>query len=761
MKILLTGHQGYIGTILAPMLQRAGHDVTGLDSGLFSHGNLGQAPDDIPTLSLDVRDTRVEQLRDFDAVIHLAGLSNDPLGDLNPECTYDINHRASVRLAELAKQAGVERFLFASSCSLYGAAADQGMLDEHAHFNPVTPYGESKVRVEADVSRMADDRFSPTYLRCATAYGVSPRLRADLVVNNLVGYAFLQGEVLLKSDGTPWRPLVHIEDIARAYVAILHAPRELVHNEAFNVGRTEENYQIRQVAELVESVVPGSEVRCAKGAGPDTRCYVVDCTKIEQKLPEYQPRWTVRDGIEELYQAYKDHELTRDEFLGPKFMRIQQIKRLQSHGRLDADLRWIGGPTDPAPEFEMFKTISRCRSCRGQSLIEVLALGEVPLADGLLSADQLGRPEPRFPLTVMFCPDCALVQLRETVAPELLFGADYPYYSSFSDVWLEHNRQNALELIESRGLNGDSLVVELASNDGYLLKNFLHEGVPVLGIDPAPGPAAAAEEAGVTVLREFFTRNLAEKLRSEGTEADVVIAKNVLAHVADQRGFVGGIARLLKQDGVAVFEVPYVKDLIEHCEFDTIYHEHMCYFSVSSLQSLFRAEGLHLNDVRHLPTHGGSLQVYAEPESNPSPAVEQFLAEEHRLKIDRIDYYRDFADRVRRLQRELVDTLSSLRKSGKRVAAYGAAAKGASLLNCSGVGEELLEYVVDRNRHKHGKFMPGVHRPIYDPERLLAEPPDYLLLLAWNYKDEILKQQAEYHRRGGRFIVPVPNCQVL
>jgi nucleoside-diphosphate-sugar epimerase len=339
MRVLITGHNGYIGSVLAPLVRAAGHDVVGLDTFLFEGATFGQDDTQIDSLRMDLRDVQVDDLRGFDAVMHLAALSNDPLGDVNPQITFDINHVGSVRLARLAKEAGVGRLIFASSCSLYGVAGDE-MLTEEAAFNPITPYGVSKVLFERDVAQLADDEFSPTFLRNSTAYGVSPRLRADVVVNNLVAIAFTTGEVVIQSDGTPWRPLVHIEDITRAFLAVLDAPRELVHNEAFNVGRSEENYRVRDLGELVEQVVPGSKVRYAEGGGPDPRCYKVDCNKIARTLPSYQPQWTVRRGMEQLRDAFKANSLTREDLQGDKFFRIKRIRALQSQGLLDESLRW-------------------------------------------------------------------------------------------------------------------------------------------------------------------------------------------------------------------------------------------------------------------------------------------------------------------------------------------------------------------------------------------------------------------------------------
>ncbi len=339
MRVLVTGHCGYIGTIMVPMLLAEGHEVVGLDTDLYAASTFGEGMVDVPSIKKDIRDVELSDLDGFDAVIHLAGLSNDPLGDLNPSLTYEINHLASVRLAELSKKAGVERFIFSSSCSNYGAGGED-LLNEHSAFNPVTPYGISKVRVEQDVAKLADDDFSPTFLRNATAFGVSPRLRFDLVLNNLVAWAFTTGRVYIKSDGTPWRPIVHIEDISRAFIAALHADRSLVHNDAFNVARNEDNYRIRELADIVKETVPGCVIEYAKDAGPDKRCYRVDSSKILRVLPAFKPRWNARKGAQELYDAYKRVGLRLEDFEGPKYKRIDHIKSLLSSGRLGPDLRW-------------------------------------------------------------------------------------------------------------------------------------------------------------------------------------------------------------------------------------------------------------------------------------------------------------------------------------------------------------------------------------------------------------------------------------
>jgi SAM-dependent methyltransferase len=407
---------------------------------------------------------------------------------------------------------------------------------------------------------------------------------------------------------------------------------------------------------------------------------------------------------------------------------------------------------------------AHCRSCGGTHLTLFLSLGNLPLSDGFISQEQLARTteDERYPLDVAFCSDCTLVQILDTVPPELLFDPDYPYFSSFTDSLLKHSEAHVAERIADRKLGKDSLVVELASNDGYLLQYYAKQGIPVLGIDPAPGPVEAARKKGIDTRLAFFGREYARELvEKEGIKADVIHANNVLAHVADTNGFVAGIATLLKDDGLAVIEAPYVRDLIEHGEFDTIYHEHLCYFSATALDNLFRRHGLHVNRLEKLSIHGGSLRIFVGKQDRPDETVKEYLATEKQLGMDHPKYYADFSERVSTLRSELAGLLGDLKRRGARIVGYGAAAKGTIMLNYVGIGRDVLDFVVDRNTYKQGRYVPGVRLPIEPPTRILETQPDYVLILPWNFKEEIMAQQSEYRMRGGRFIVPVPRPTIL
>ncbi|MEO8433482.1 MAG: class I SAM-dependent methyltransferase [Pyrinomonadaceae bacterium] len=404
-----------------------------------------------------------------------------------------------------------------------------------------------------------------------------------------------------------------------------------------------------------------------------------------------------------------------------------------------------------------------CRSCEQAGLQMVLSLGSMPLANALITAEQLDQPESTYPLELAFCPNCSLVQITETVPPEELFR-DYLYFSSFSDTMLQHAQAIVERVLESQLVGPNSLAVEIASNDGYLLQYYKQANIPVLGIEPAINIARVAQdERGIRTVTDFFGAETAGGLVEQGERADVIHANNVLAHVADLNGFVRGLRLLLKPGGVAIIEVPYVKDLIDHCEFDTIYHEHLCYFSLTALNQLFERHGLAIQDVERLSIHGGSLRIFAAIDRGATKAlaVTQLLDEEARWGVNRLDFYQGFARRVAELKTSLRNFVFDLKGQGRRLAAYGAAAKGSTLLNYFEIDRSALDFVVDRSTHKQGRYMPGVRLPICPPARLLEEMPSHVLLLTWNFAAEILEQQAEYRRRGGRFIIPIPELEVV
>lgn len=406
------------------------------------------------------------------------------------------------------------------------------------------------------------------------------------------------------------------------------------------------------------------------------------------------------------------------------------------------------------------KTETNCRICSGSNLKEVLSLGDTPLANSLLKDPSEKAVEQRFPLKLVRCADCSLVQITETVSPEILFSS-YVYCSSFADTTLKSAESLVMKLLWKRKLSSKNLAAEIASNDGYLLQYYMREGINVLGIEPAQNIAAMARQKGINTVCDFFGKELASKLVAQGQQADVVHANNVLAHVADLNGLVAGLHEFLKPEGLAVIEVPYLKPMLDNTEFDTIYHEHLCHFSLTALDRLFSSHKLYINDVEQLEIHGGSLRLFIEKKEARNEAVKNLLEQERNDGVHDERYYASFSRNVENLKAELLKMLKSLRAEGKRVAVYGASAKGSTLMNYFGIDKQLVDYVVDRSTVKQGHYTPGTYLPIYGPDKLVSDKPDYVVLLTWNFADEILEQQAEYRNLGGKFIIPIPNLRVV
>ncbi len=716
MRVLVTGDRGYIGTVMVPMLRAAGHDVTGLDTGLYEGCDLEGGPEPFSGQRRDIRDAGPGDLEGLDAVVCLAALSNDPLGHLNPAATYSINLDGTVNLARAARDAGVERFVFASSCSLYGAAGSAA-VDESAPMNPVTPYGETKALAEKAISELAGDSFSPTFMRNATAYGASPRLRLDIVVNNLVGVAMTTGLVRLESDGTPWRPLVHVADISRAVVAVLDAPREVVHDEAFNVGRDEDNLQIGQVAEIVAATVPGSKVVLAPGAGPDTRDYRVDFAKLRDTFPDLKLGMTVPDGARELAAAYARHGLDR---AGVRLLALHPPQADPGASRRRRRRRPPAAPARRGRDGGRPMSAPVCRLCGAGLTRTFVDLGSSPPCESYLRADQLDQPETFYPLHVRICDECLLVQLPAYVDNEEIFS-DYAYFSSYSDSWVAHAERFVEQMTQRLGLGPQSLVVEVASNDGYLLQHAVRRGIPVLG-DRARGehrrgrPGARGPDRGRLPrrgLRHEDRRGVREGRpgrRQQRLRAHAGAARLRPRAAGARRGHRHGVP------GVPAPAPAHRRPAVRHHlprALLVLHAPDRCRDARDRGPLGRRCRGAsHARRVatRPRPAVGGSRGTVGRRREGAPGRDRGRTAHGRRARRVR-------RRRARRQARAAQAPHRRLREGAARSPGYGAPGKGNTLLNHCGIRTDLLEYTVDRSPYKHGMFLPGTHIPIHDPSR--------------------------------------------
>lgn len=705
--IVVTGGNGYLGSVLVPMLVTCGYRVRVIDQS--------QNSSNTETIQTDVRTYPKELLKGAEAVIDLAAIANETICEQNPRLTREINVLARARTAALAKSMGVKRYILASSCSVYGKQS--GLLTESTKPDPATIYARSNVEAEHAVLGVSSNDFCVTVFRLGSLVGLAPRMRYDTLLNRMVRSLVETGSITI-NDGLQWRPILHVSDAAAAFILALRASKAKVSGHIFNVCATGQNMQIHSLAKHMFSAV-SLPPKIIVNKHRDNRSYKVSGRKIKNTL-HFSAHKLLQNTVTEIFRALID------------------------------------------PKTYTAKRLTQCLICNGTMLVPYISLGPVALANAYIDKAHLLRAEPRYPLTTVYCRTCHHSQLALAINPKILFES-YAYSSSTSPQLLPYFNAYAKDLVKTFPTQAKH-VLEIGSNDGLLLGYLKERGANVLGVDPAQNIVKTAQLAGLPTINKFFTLGLARQIKKDHRNIGIVIANHVLAHTPDPHDMIAGIKHVLSENGVFVCEVKYLMNLIEDNAFDTIYHEHVSYFLLKPLQALLRMHDLDIFDVKYSAHEGGSLKIFASHTPLRFPvnaAIGAYLKKEERHHLYIPKTYADFAKKPLRTKKQLMTLLRTLKKSGKRVAAYGASAKGGTLLQYCGIDSSLVDFVVDAAPSKIGKYMPGTHIPIMPPATLKKNVPDYILLLAWNYSESIMKREHWFTRRGGKFIIPIPLLKIV
>ncbi|MDO9181959.1 MAG: NAD-dependent epimerase/dehydratase family protein [Bacteriovorax sp.] len=751
MKILLTGDRGYFGSVLVQRLLSEGYNVTGYDVDYYDGCDIYPVDRNYPQITKDIRDVELSDLKGIDVVCHLAALSNDPLGELTPGLTEEINFKSTMKLAKLAQDAGVKRFIYSSSQSMYGVSNTDSELDEDkSEKNPVTAYAVTKWEAELALKKLSTKDFAVVCFRPSTIFGMSPRLRCDIVYNNLVACAFTTGKIEIKSDGTPWRPVVHVQDVSSAFIAGIKAPLELIEGQSFNVGIPNGNFTVRNLAEAAHQVIPGSEISFTNEHGKDARSYRVSFSKILTVLKDYyKPEWSLEKGGIELREKFKEINFSEAMFRGRISNRLAQINYLIEQKLISNSLRKENNNME-----KIYNEITNCRIFKESKLEVFFDLGDQPPANSLRTS--LDEKIPTAPLTLAWSEKAKTVQLTVDVKREFLFR-NYVWVTGTSKTAIEHSHFFAEQLLK-RSPKPSPFVVEVASNDGTFLKPLIEKGLKVLGVDPAINIAEEAARNGIPTNPDFFGVDAANKVIKEHGKADVLFARNVIPHVENIHDVMNGFASLLEDEGLGVIEFHHAGKILKELHYDSIYHEHMFYYSLEGMTKMLNHFGFHPFDLEYSPISGGSFIVYfSKKQKLVSDKLKAAAALEVESRINEKSEWDLFAKRCVEHKSQLLHLMENELKEGRKVVGYGASARSSTLLNYCEINGKYLTAIADKSPHKHNKYTAGTNVLILSPNKALALKPDTILLLAWNFEDEILAELKEVYKFKGRVIIPLPN----